>query len=231
MKPQHFAVLAGSLLVMALILLVAERPAPGKDQAAKAPPRTVTVMGEGEVRARPDQVTLTFGISTWTHGASAAEAEALNLASVMKLTESIQQAGVDAEAIATERPKVTPLTRQDYAGKTYLTGFESVSRVTVTVTDLDRADAVIAAGLANGATSLESAVYGLANPAETRQKALQAAIDNAREQAAAIVTHQDKNLGDLLAVEVLEEEAPAAQAGSTPGALRFKVRVKATYQF
>lgn len=216
---------------MALILLFAGRPIPGKDQAADKLPRTVTVMGEGEIRARPDQVTLTFGVTTWTQGASAAEAEALNLASLGRLTDRIETAGVADDAIAASHPVVTPLTRQDYAGKTYLTGYQAASQVVVTVTALNKADSVMALGLANGATSLDSILYGLDEPNETRQRAVAAAIENALIQASAIATGQGRTLGELLSVEVIQEEAPTARSASSPGALLYRVKVKATYSF
>ncbi|MFZ5824505.1 MAG: SIMPL domain-containing protein [Bacillota bacterium] len=232
MKPQHFAALAGVLVVMALILLVAERPAPeSSSQAAESPPRTVTVTGEGEMRAKPDQVTLTFGVSTWTQGASAGEAEALNLASRDRLTETLKRAGVDPDHLSATHPLVTPLTRQDYAGKTYLTGHQAVSRVTVTVTALQRADGLMAAGLANGATSLDEVVYGLTSAEGVRQRAVQAALENAAVRAGAIAQAEGQSLGDLLVVEVLEEEAPTPQSATAPGDLIFRVKVRATYNF
>lgn len=231
MKPQYFAALASLLVVMALLLLVAGRPAPDRNQAAASPPRTVTVTGEGEMRAKPDQVTLTFGVSTWTQGASAAEAEALNLASRDRLIDTLKRAGVDPDHLDAAHPLITPLTRQDYAGKTYLTGYQAVSRVVVTVTALQRADALMAAGLANGATSLEQVAYGLTNADGARLRAVQAAIEDAAEHAAAIVQTDGQKLGDLVSVEVLEEEAPTARTAASPGDLVFRVRVRATYNF
>lgn len=231
MKPQHFAALVSLLVAVALILLLAGRPAPEKEQAADTLPRTVTVMGEGETRARPDQVTLTFGVSTWTQGASAAEAEASNLASRERLTDTLIRMGVVSHEIDAGHPTVAPLTRQDYAGKTYLTGYEASSHVVVTLTALHKAEAVIAAGLANGATGLESVVYGLQSPDGMRQRAVQAALENAVEHASAIVGAQDRTLGELVAVELIQEESPTARTAASPGDLLFRVRVKATYRF
>ncbi|MFZ5814560.1 MAG: SIMPL domain-containing protein [Bacillota bacterium] len=230
MKPQHFAALAGSLLVMALILLLAGRPLPAKDPVEEQPPRTVTVLGEGEMRAKPDQVILTFGVSIWTQGASAAEAEALHLASVTRLTAALRKLGLSPQQIQAEAPVVTPLTRQDYAGKTYLTGFQAEGRVAVTLTALERVEAVIAAGLANGATGLYATAYGLQDAEEVRREAVRAAIASAESQAAAIVQGQDRTLGALLSVEVLEEESPT-QTPSSPGDLIFRARVRATYEY
>lgn len=183
------------------------------------------------MRTKPDQVTLTFGVSTWTQGASAAEAEALNLASRDRLIDTLKRSGADDAKIDAAHPQVTPLTRQDYAGKTYLTGFEAVTRVVVRVTAVGRADALIASGLANGATSLEAVVYGLTNPETASQKAVQAAMENAQERASAILGAQDQPLGDLVSIEILQEESHTPETKTSPGALLFRAKVKATYKF
>jgi len=230
-KPQYFAALVSALALMALILLLPGRPFPGASQTEAIPPRLVTVLGEGEVRAKPDQVTLTFGVTTWTQGASAAEAEALNAASVDRLQDALQSAGADAAQIEARHPAVRPLTRQDYAGKTYLTGYEVTSDVVVTLTNLQRTDAVVAAGLANGATELTAAAYGLRDPADVRERALQAATANARGRAAAAVQTQNRSLGDMVGVEMVAEEAPAADSVASPAALVYRVQVRGTFEY
>lgn len=230
MKPQHFAALAGALALAVLVLLFTGRPVVGPGQAAPSP-RMVTVFGEGEVRAKPDQVILTFDVSSWTQGASAAEAEALNLASVGRLRSAVESAGADASLIDAARPVITPLTRQDYAGKTYLTGYHAASTVVVTLTNLQRADAVTAAALGNGATGLTSAVYGLKDPTETRQRALQAAVASARARAAAIVEGQSRSLGSLVELEMLTDEGPASGTVSTANSLVYRVRIRASYEY
>lgn len=230
MKPQHFAALAGALALAVLVLLFTGRSAVGPDRAAQ-PPRLVTVFGEGEVRTKPDQVILTFDVSSWTQGASAAEAEALNLASVGRLRSAVESAGADLALVDAARPVVVPLTRQDYAGKTYMTGYQATSTVVVTLTNLQRADAVIAAGLGNGATGLTSAVYGLRDVTEVRQRALQAATTNARDRATAAMEGQNRSLGEMVELEVLVDEGPAAGTVSSANSLVYRVRVKATYEY
>ncbi len=229
MKPQYFAAVAGTLLVVALILLFAGRSLPGDGQVADSPPRLITALGEGEIQVKPDQVTLTFGVATWTQGASAVEAEALNGASVRRLRETLISAGASEAQIETGRLTVVPLTRQDYAGKTYLAGFAAQNRVTVTLPPGPRVDTLIAAGLANGATSLEETVYRVLDPEAAMQEALGAAIANAGRQAQAIAGSQDRTLGELMSVEVLAEER--VEQAPVPGDLLFRVQVRLTYRF
>nr|WP_280953611.1 SIMPL domain-containing protein [Symbiobacterium terraclitae] len=188
-------------------------------------------MGQGEVRVKPDQVTLYFSVTTWKQGASAAEAEALHDASVARLQEALQGAGADAAAVAIHAPKVRPLTRQDVAGVVHLTGYEVSTRVEVTLTNLQRMDGVVDAALAGGATELADVAYGLRDAADARQRALQAAVTDARSKALACAQGQNRSLGDLVAVEVVAEEAPVAGSRSSPTALVYRVEVRGTFEY
>lgn len=231
MKPQQFAALVVGLALMALILLLPGRPVPVVSQAEPPQPRTVTVLGQGEVRVKPDQATLYFGVTTWKEGASAAEAEALNAASVAQLQEALLGAGADAAAMVIHAPTVRPLTRQDALGRTLLTGYEVTTRVGVTLTNLQRVDGLVDAALAGGATELAEVTYGLRDAAETRQRALQAAVADARSRALALAQSQNRSLGDLVVVEVVAEEAPEAGSRSSPAALLYRVEVRGTFEY
>jgi len=228
-KPQQFAVLAGTLLVVALILLFAGRTSPEEGQAADTPPRLITALGEGEIQVKPEQVSLTFGVTSWTQGASAVEVEALNVASVNRLRETLISTGLTEAQVETGQILVTPLTRQDYAGKTYLAGFTAENWVRVTVPPGPRVDTLTAAGLANGATSLADTTYRALDLGEARQQALTAAVASATRQAEAIAAAQDRSLGELVSVEVLAEER--ADEAAVPGDLRVRLQVRVTYRF
>jgi uncharacterized protein YggE len=226
-KPQHFVLLAGGLLLVAILLLIPGRPTTGGTEVSLAAPHTITVMGEGKSEAKPDRVRLAFIVSNWVHGASATEAEALTLASSEHVVAALKSTGASFESVEIGQPLVIPTAEEDYTGETRLTGHRVTRRVKATLTALQRVDAVIAAGLANGAVGLEAADYAVQESQGVRQRAVLAALESARAQAAAIAAAQDRALGSLIAVEVLSEE----QTGPDDGVLVFKARVKATYGF
>lgn len=227
MKPQHFGLLAGVLLLVAVILLVPGRPGAGGEEVTLTPPRTITVMGEGRSEAKPDRVRLTFIVSNWAHGASATEAEALTLASAERVVSALKSTGATFDSVEIGQPLVTPTTEEDYLGQTRLTGHRVTRRITATLTSVQRVDTVIAAAVGGGAVGLEAADYAVQESQGARQRAVLQAVESARAQAAAIAAAQDRGLGSLIAVEVLSEE----QAGPENGVLVFKARVKATYGF
>lgn len=229
MKPQHFAALAGTLLVIALLLVVAGRPQPGAGQsAADAHTRTVTVTGEGEVRVKPDLATIRLGVLT--QGASAREAEALNLASAQQIAAALVAAGADEERVEVSQLNLTTNTYQDYTGATHVSGFDAQARVVAVTRSLTKVQGMVDSALVAGATSLESIAYSLENPEESRQAAMRAAVENARLRALNLVRAQGEGLGDMLTLEVLLEEGPPEQSAS-PGSLVYRATVKVTFLY
>ncbi|HLN64637.1 MAG TPA: SIMPL domain-containing protein [Symbiobacteriaceae bacterium] len=229
MKPQHFAALVGALLVAAAILLFAGRPDSGKADSAAVtpPPRLVTVTGEGEVRVKPDLVLVTFGYIT--HRASAAEAEALTVASAGQIAAALTQAGADETRTEVSHLTLTTDTYQDFTGTTRISGFKASVTVQAALKNPAKVSDLLTAGLAAGATSVENVVYTIENAESSKQAAMRAALENARQRAAVITKAEGEALGALQSVEVLTEEAPPA--ATSPGALTFKSSVKAVFQY
>lgn len=229
MKPQHFAVLAGSLLAIALLLMLAGRPqTDGGRTAAETQPRTVTVTGEGEVRVKPDLATITVGVLT--HGASAAEAEALNLASARQMAAALVENGADEERLEVSRVSLNTTSYQDYTGATHVSGFEAQSQVVAVTRNLNKVQSMVDSALNAGATSLQSVAYTLENPEPSKQAAMREAVENARARALTLVKAQGEGLGEIFTLEVLLEEGPPEQA-SSPGSLVYKAKVKVTFQY
>ena len=227
MKPQHFAALTGSLLVIALVLIFAGKPAqPPATGGAEQPVHMVTVTGEGEVRVRPDQARITFGVVT--HGASAGEAEALMVASSRKVQTALSEAGAEEGKVEISHLVLSTTTYQDFSGVTRISGFKASTTVEGTTAALTRVQSMVEAGLGAGATSVDGIVYALENPELTRQAAMRAALDNARTRAAAMVRAEGGTLGELRSMEVLLEPDVTA---SSPGGLLFRARVRATFEY
>lgn len=228
MKPQHFAALAGFLLVAAVVLLVAGRPAGSQSgAAAKAPARVVTVTGEGEVKVKPDIFTVTFGVTA--HTASAVDAEAVLAAPMKNIVAAVVQAGADETRTETTPVVITPDTYQDFSGAVHIAGFGAKGTVTAVVTHLTKVQAVIDAAMAAGATSKESAYYSVDSPESYKQAAIKAALTNAADRASAMVRAGGDRLGAIQSMEVVAVQG--ADRAPTSGGLSFRAEVKATYEY
>ncbi len=226
MKPQHFAVAAGVLILTAMLLLFSGRPQSSDGAAAQSPENRVTVIGEGEVRAKPNLVRITLGVLT-TDRASAAEAGALNLASAARVRDALIAAGFDAEQIDVSQPTVAAVTDQDYTGATRIAGYEARATVVGTSKNLAKLQSAIDAAIIGGATSVDEVLYQIDNPEGAMQEAMGNALANARQRAAALAKADGRTIGDLISMEMLQEEKSGGS--NSPRTLLFTVRIKASF--
>ena len=227
MKPQHFAVAASLLLLVALALIFTakppQNPVPTVDTATD---QLVTVIGEAEVKAKPDLATINLGVRV--HGDSAYEAESLLLAFAANIKNAMVSAGVDGDLVEISRPELQPDTHQDYSGATQIAGYTAQARVVGTLKNLGKVQAVIDSGLIAGATSVESVTYAVSNPESARQSAISKALDNARARAGVLAKNAGGSISLLKSAEVLPDDAPPQASAS---GVIFKVRVKATFAY
>jgi len=224
-KPQHFSVLAGFLLLTALVLVLTGRPADRAGTKALTPARVVTVTGEGEVRVKPDTMLVTFGVNL--HRTSAVDAEKQALDTMAQIRTAVVQAGAEGERTELSVVILTPDTYQDFSGTVRISGFQAKGTVEGVVRHISRAQDVLDAGLGAGATSVDAVRYTLADAETARQAAMKAALDNARERAGAMARADGERLGPLQSMEVLLEESPA---GTAEG-LVFRAKVKAAFAY
>ncbi|MFN3925487.1 MAG: SIMPL domain-containing protein [Pseudarthrobacter sp.] len=225
MKPQHFGLAAGFLLLTSILLVVVGRPA--AQPKAPEPERRITVVGEGEFRAKPNLARITFGVLT--SGASAAEAEASNFTLTAQVRTAMVGTGVEEETLELIQPILTATPVQDYTGLVRITGFQARSRITGTVRNLGRIQNVIDSALSFGATSVEEVTFLLDSPETSKQQAIYRALENARSRASALLTRDGQTLGELLTVEVLAE--PVIEGSDSAGSLTFRARVRATFEY
>lgn len=230
MKPQHFALLAGLLLLIAGVLIITGKPQPlltaGKGETDQ-PGHVVTVTGEGEIRLKPDLVWVSLGV--WTTGPSATEAEGSNLAFVREIRGALIAAGVEEAGLEVTPVTVNTTTRQDFAGVTRIAEFQARSVIRAPLRNLAKVQSVVDAALGAGATSVESVAYTLENPEQAKQQAMKLALENARARSNALVKTEGGRLGELRAIEVLSEDSPVS--ATSPGSLVFRARVKATFEY
>lgn len=235
-RPQTFAVTAGTLLVMALLLVMAGRPK-APDEKPVTPPvvRLLTVTGEGEVRAKPDIAYLPFQLRI--QGASAAEAEALHAASVAHLlTVMTHELGVKPEDIRAPAPTLRTVTGQTWNAEMRVVGHEAVSDLLVVIRELDQVAPISARLILEGVTEMDQVIYGLADPEQLRQSATQQAMQSAQARAAMLAQAAQAKITGVSAATVLADEGPPVGLGLVTAPLSasadevvVRIRVEATF--
>ncbi len=173
------------LVALSSIVLAALLGTPAS-AAERARVATLVVTGEGKVTRAPDRALVSFQIVTTD--ADSTKATSQNNAIVSALTAKVTALGLPASALATTgynlaylpRPtKPDPASDQRY-------GFTVMRSITVTVDQPDRAGAVVDAGVAAGATSVDTVQFVLRDPHAAQRAAQTAAIDDAVQQARAL---------------------------------------------
>jgi len=167
--------------VLVLSLVVALAAAPEKPQ------RTLTVTGTAEVSVQPDICYVSFGVET-LHKKSAREAYRANSELTNGLSAAIKAAGIEPKDIQTSSFLVTPQYHYDKDGqRRVFDGYRVYQSLDVNVRDLEKASAVLDAGMEAGATQVNNVTFAVENPkkytADARVEAVKAAAAKAQTMA------------------------------------------------
>ncbi|HMP72162.1 MAG TPA: SIMPL domain-containing protein [Kiritimatiellia bacterium] len=218
---------------------VATAPAASVAPAASLP-RTIVVVGEGQVVARPQLARLEIGVETVAP--TVAEAVELNEVALAKMNASLADY-VAPEEIHTTSYNVYPERDYEAGGLAPIIGYHVTNMAQVTVRDLAALGDVLAAATEAGANQIYGVSYDLDAGARARAESEARALATAslRAHAAEHARLHQVRLGELISVSeavgssALTPYAYGEGAGGaggptiTPGGLTVVVRLQATY--
>jgi len=238
--------LARSVLILALGSFSLADSAAAQQSVPTAP--TVSVVGLATEEAAPDIAFVTFEILD--ERPSAPEAEGENARIATAVINGLKASGIEAKDIATTGLSLYPLwsdERDPKGGQTVkrtLTGYRASNTLNVRVTSIDKAGAVIAGAVQNGA-SYQGVAFDLSDR-ESREDALRIkAVANAMHRAGLYAQGASMKLGALQAISAdaaqpvfrMNAAAPKALAMSAgaapmpiePGLISLSESVSATW--
>jgi hypothetical protein len=204
------AIAAVLVVIGGLVVSLAGAGLPAADAYAQAnvpaAPRTITVVGEGKVRVKPDVAQASIGVEVINGDVKQASADAT--AVMEKLLEALKAQGVAENDIQTsyfnvwvERPyspEGTPSTEALY---------HVSNTVNVTIRDLSKVATTLGAAIEAGANSVNSVTFSVADPSELEIQARQQAIEKALAKAQELAGLNNVTLGEVVSVS---EMAPGA---------------------
>lgn len=201
------------LAIAAVLLLAAAAVAgvarPEGAQAVEAQTAdTITVSGSGAVTSIPDRATLSLGVDT--RGATARAALAANAKEMRSVIDAVRAAG--GRDISTQSVSLSPVTNESGA----VSGFAASNVVSATV-DVARAGAVIDAAVAAGANQSWGPSLSSADARALYLRALQTAVDDARQKARALADSAGRSVGKIEAIVEGGGSAPVAYAAKIAG--------------
>jgi hypothetical protein len=225
-------ILRSALFVAALALVL--------PTSAFADQRTISVAGQGQASAVPDQAMLSAGVATTAHTANAALAD--NAQKMTAVFAALKAAGVPERAIQTSNFSVSPQYSNNNNDAQRITGYQVSNQVDVTLDDTKKLGPAIDALVAAGANQINSVNFGLRDNSALMTKAREAAMADARRRAETLAGAGNGSVGAVLSISEGSTEtprpvmyravamAPGAPTPTAAGEESVSVTVNVTYE-
>ena len=164
---------------------------------------TITVQGEGIIRAKPNVVVLTIGIRTDNKNVKQAQEE--NAIQSRQLLDALKQLGIADKDIETISYTITP--QYEYVNdKALLQGYRVEHLYEITVLNVQKAGEVYDIAVTNGANVAKGLRFRVSHPTKYYQQALLQAVQHAVEKARTIASTYNLNINPV-PLSLTEESA------------------------
>jgi uncharacterized protein YggE len=162
-------------------------------------PRTISVSGQGDVRAAPDEATLSAGVVT--QATTAADALSANTRAMNRVFATLKGLGIPDKAMQTNEFSVSPQYSNDRNGNSQkIIGYQVTNNVSVTVDDLRNLGPALDALVSAGANALGSIQFTIRDPKPLENDARAAAMHDAMDKADAYAKAAGLRLGPILSI-------------------------------
>lgn len=166
--------------------------------AAQTSPRQVSIQGEGQASAAPDEAVI--GGGTQIQARTAKEAMEGNSAAMRQVLEALKQAGIADRDVSTSALTLWPVIEQGSGNRPRVTGYATGHRVTVRVRDLARLGDVLDRMVAAGANQIDGLQLTVSNWSAKVDEARVAAVADARRKAEALAQAAGARLGKVVTI-------------------------------
>ncbi len=180
-----------------------------------ASPRTLAVKGHATLSKPADELSINIGILN--QGKTALQALNENSAKVKALIDALNKAGLNEKEYQTGRFSIRPLYNQrpkeaDQNWTPKVIGFEIENTLRVNTAKVDQAGSIIDQATQVGANTINNINFQLKNPRLYREEAIQAATQNALNDAVSLSQAAGVKLLQIQAVSIDDAQAAPRQA-------------------
>jgi len=166
-------------------------------------PRTITVVGEGTVKIKPDIAQANIGVEVIESTVKEASSGARD--TMRAVLKALKEQGVDEKDIQTSGFSVwteRPYGSEGPSGDELL--YHVTNQVAVTIRDLETVETVLGSAIEAGANNIYGVTFSLADPSQVESEARKKAVADAQAKAQELAALNDVKLGDVVSVsEVL----------------------------
>ena len=223
---------------------VAGNPSSPALQTEPALPRTITVVGEGKVKTKPDIAQINIGIEIVGDSVKDASSQAAETMDAVVATLTAQ--GVAEEDIQTSGYNIWVERPYGPEGPTGDALYHVNNTVMVTIRDLEKVGTVLDATIEAGANNIYGVTFSVADPSQSMSEAREKAVADAQSKAEELAGLNNVSVGEVISIsEVIAPQGyyagayrgiPVAEgmggggAGPiSPGELELAVQLQITY--
>lgn len=172
--------------------------------------RTITVVSTGTATAIADHAQLQLTVSSMDQTAVALFVKQKDI--VARLRSALVKAGVKANDVSESPIRLLPNYEYGQAG-TRIIGYRAETPLTVDVENVASLPQLIDLAASSGASMVTLGSFTRSTGPSLHEAALRNAIEEARKEAAVLAKEMGRQLGDILTVAQIEEEAGAPRGG------------------
>jgi len=170
---------------------------------------TLNLTAQGEVRAKPDIVTISMGVTS--EAATAQAATSATMGKVNAVVAAMKRAGVAQRDIQTQHINLTPkyLDRSNVPRE--IIAHQATATLTIVARDMDRAGLLLDTAIAAGANQVQGVRFGLADPAPVQREARDQALKSLQEDASQVAAIMGQRVVRLVSVSTQAYSGGGAQ--------------------
>lgn len=175
--------------------------------AQTAVPRTLTMAGQGEMRAAPDTVTLSAGVTS--EAPTAAAALAANTNRMQGVFAALKKMGIADKNMQTANFSVSPqYTNGANNQPPRVTGYQVRNQVQVRLEDVSKLGSALDALVSAGANEMNGIDFAIRDTAPLLTEARAQAVANAKAKAETYAKAAGVTLGAILSISESENQGP-----------------------
>jgi len=204
-----------------LVLVAASLPLKTPAALAHDEPqkRTISLVATGAVKATPDKVDISTGVTS--EAKSAREALDQNTEAMAKVVEALKVDGIEPKDIQTTNLSVSPVYEQRKEGTApFIVGYRVTDAVRITVRDTKKLGAILDKVVTLGANQIDSIEFGVEEPEALKDEARKLALKNVTDNAKLYAEAAGVGLGQILSIS---EEESSYQPRFAPAATRMEM--------
>lgn len=164
-------------------------------QAAVPERAHLVTTGYGEVMVKPDMAQFSVRVTKTLEEAEQAKATVDQI--VAGVLEQLQRAGVAKEQMISSNLSLAPQYHYPSSGKPELIGYQAMRTIEVSVERIEQLNLYLDIALTQGVTQVDKVNLKVKDQAHYQQQAQLAAIQDAKQKAAALAKGFDRSLGSV----------------------------------